>query len=49
MNTVDVIMPSWPLFMYTNPQLGKLLLLPLLEYQASGQYPNQWSVHDMGT
>ncbi|TFK45401.1 DUF1793-domain-containing protein [Heliocybe sulcata] len=47
-NTVDVISPAWPLFLYTNPALGKYLLLPLFEYQASGQYPNQWSVHDLG-
>lgn len=48
MNTVDVIFPSWPIFLYTNPALGKYLLLPLFEYQATGQYPNKWSVHDMG-
>ncbi|KAI0796743.1 DUF1793-domain-containing protein [Abortiporus biennis] len=47
-NTVDVIFPSWPLFLYSNPTLGKQLLLPLFEYQATGQYPNAWSVHDMG-
>ena len=47
-NTVDVIFPSWPLFLYTNPVIGKQLLLPLFEYQASGQYPNPWAVHDMG-
>ncbi|KAI0770848.1 DUF1793-domain-containing protein [Irpex lacteus] len=47
-NTVDVIFPSWPILLYTNPTLGKYLLLPLFEYQASGQYPNKWSVHDMG-
>ncbi|KAI0683606.1 DUF1793-domain-containing protein [Cytidiella melzeri] len=47
-NTVDVIFPSWPILLYTNPALGKYLLLPLFEYQATGQYPNKWSVHDMG-
>ncbi|KAL4241900.1 Glutaminase GtaA [Abortiporus biennis] len=47
-NTVDVIFPSWPLFLYTNPTLGKQLLLPIFEYQATGQYPNAWSVHDIG-
>ncbi|TBU30301.1 DUF1793-domain-containing protein [Dichomitus squalens] len=47
-NTVDVIYPSWPLFLYTNATLGKQLLLPLFEYQTTGQYPNQYSVHDMG-
>ncbi|KAL1747685.1 hypothetical protein HDZ31DRAFT_80256 [Schizophyllum fasciatum] len=49
MNTVDVIFPLWPLLMYLNPTLGKYLLLPGLEYQATGQYPNKYSVHDMGT
>ncbi|KAI0265444.1 DUF1793-domain-containing protein [Gloeopeniophorella convolvens] len=47
-NTVDVIFPAWPAFLYLNPTLGKYLLLPLFEYQATGQYPNKWSVHDMG-
>ena len=47
-NTVDVIFPAWSIFLYTNPAIGKYLLLPLLEYQASGQYPNGWACHDMG-
>lgn len=33
MNTVDVIMPAWPAFLYTNPALGGALLRPLFEYQ----------------
>ncbi|KAF7375163.1 DUF1793-domain-containing protein [Mycena sanguinolenta] len=48
-NTVDVIYPAWPIFMYTNPTLGKYLLNGLLAYQATGQYPNAWAVHDLGT
>lgn len=48
MNTVDVIFPTWPLYLYTNPDLGKYLLNVLLEYQASGQYPNDYSIHDVG-
>ncbi|KDQ29342.1 hypothetical protein PLEOSDRAFT_157064 [Pleurotus ostreatus PC15] len=47
-NTVDVIFPAWPILLYTNPVLGKFLLAGLFEYQASGQYPNRWSVHDLG-
>ncbi|KAH9938228.1 DUF1793-domain-containing protein [Fomitopsis serialis] len=47
-NTVDVIYPAWPIFLYTNPAIGKYLLLSLFEYQATGQYPNGWAVHDMG-
>ncbi|KAF8513743.1 DUF1793-domain-containing protein [Hysterangium stoloniferum] len=49
MNTVDVIFPAWPIFLYLNPALGKYLLEPLFQYQASGLYPNPWSVHDMGS
>ncbi|EJF56480.1 hypothetical protein DICSQDRAFT_93645 [Dichomitus squalens LYAD-421 SS1] len=48
-NTVDVIYPSWPLFLYTNPAIGRSLLLPSLQYQNSGQYPNRWCAHDMGS
>ncbi|KIM20840.1 hypothetical protein M408DRAFT_119277 [Serendipita vermifera MAFF 305830] len=47
-NTVDVIFPAWPLYLYTNPTIGKNLLLPALQYQVTGQYPNKWSIHDMG-
>jgi hypothetical protein len=47
-NTVDVIFPAWPVLLYTNPTLGKYLLEGLFRYQASGLYPNKWSVHDLG-
>ncbi|KAG8707228.1 hypothetical protein FRC09_001952 [Ceratobasidium sp. 395] len=48
MNTVDVIFPAWPVYLYLNPDFGRRLLEPLLQYQQSGQYPNKWSIHDMG-
>ncbi|KAI0327102.1 DUF1793-domain-containing protein [Cubamyces sp. BRFM 1775] len=48
-NTVDVIYPAWPLFLYINPAMGKQLLQPLLAYQATGQYPNAWAAHDIGS
>ncbi|EIW62037.1 DUF1793-domain-containing protein [Trametes versicolor FP-101664 SS1] len=48
-NSADAIFPAWPLFCYINPTLGKQLLLPLLEYQATGQYPNDWALHDVGS
>jgi len=41
-------MPAWPIILYSNPTLGKYLLLGLLEYQATGQYPNAWAAHDLG-
>ena len=49
MNTVDAIFPSWPVFLYTNPELGRFLLEPLLAYQATGLYPNPWAAHDIGS
>ena len=47
--TVDVIFPAHPIFSYTNPTLLKLLLDPLFENQESGQYPNMYSMHDLGS
>ncbi|KAF1816327.1 DUF1793-domain-containing protein [Eremomyces bilateralis CBS 781.70] len=46
--TVDVIFPSFPFFLYTNPRWLAYLLEPLLEHQLSGQYPNRYSMHDLG-
>lgn len=39
MNTVDVIYPAFPFFLYTNPQWLAWLMEPLIEHQLSGQYP----------
>jgi hypothetical protein len=39
MNTVDVIYPAFPFFLYTNPKWLAYLLAPLIEHQLSGQYP----------
>ncbi|KAK4692612.1 hypothetical protein P7C71_g4630, partial [Lecanoromycetidae sp. Uapishka_2] len=47
--TVDVIFPFHPILVYTNPTLLKLLLDPLFVNQESGQYPNAYSMHDLGT
>ncbi|KAF2259253.1 glutaminase A [Lojkania enalia] len=46
--TVDVIFPAFPFFLYTNPRWAAYLLEPLLEHQLSGQYPNKYSMHDLG-
>src|SRR3569833_3091656 len=46
--TVDVIFPSFPFFLYTNPRWLAYLLEPLSEHQLSGQYPNDYSMHDLG-
>ncbi|KAJ8103716.1 glutaminase [Lipomyces tetrasporus] len=48
-NTVAVIFPAHPAFLYTNPTYVKLLLAPLFENQEAGLYPNKWSMHDLGS
>jgi hypothetical protein len=47
--TVDVIFPAHPIFIYTNPTLLRLLLDPLFEQQEKpGGWPNTYSIHDLG-
>lgn len=46
--TVDVIFPSMPFFLYTNPEWLGYLLEPLLMHQEAGLYPNKYSIHDLG-
>lgn len=47
--TIDVIFPAFPFFIYTNPRWLAYLLEPLIEHMLSGQYPNKYSMHDLGT
>lgn len=47
--TVDVIFPFHPVLVYTNATYLKLLLDPLFINQESGQYPNTYSMHDLGS
>ena len=47
--TVDVIFPAFPFFLYTNPRWLAYLLEPLIEHMLSGQYPNTYTMHDLGT
>ncbi|KAH6664891.1 hypothetical protein B0J14DRAFT_238768 [Halenospora varia] len=46
--TVDVIFPSIPIFLYTNPVLVKYMLDPLYENQEAGKFPQTYSLHDLG-
>lgn len=46
--TIDVIFPSFPFFLYTNPRWLAYLLEPLIEHMLSGQYPNDYAMHDIG-
>eukprot|EP00762_Andalucia_godoyi_P007106 ANDGO_01835.mRNA.1 Glutaminase A len=50
--TVDVIYPASPFFLYLNPQLLTLQLLPIFEYalnMTSDPYPLVWAPHHLGT
>lgn len=47
--TIDVIFPAFPFFLYTNPRWLAYLLEPIIEHTLSGQYPNKYALHDLGT
>ena len=47
-SSVDVLHPSMPAFLYTNPYLVQLLLDPVLTYTESGLWPEVYCVHDIG-
>ena len=48
LQTIDVIYPAFPFFLYTNPRWLAYLLAPLIEHTLSGQYPNKYAMHDLG-
>jgi Domain of unknown function (DUF4965)/Domain of unknown function (DUF5127) len=47
-NTVDVIFPMHPILVYMNPTLLRLLLEPLFINQEAGNWPEAFSIHDLG-
>jgi len=52
MQTMDVIYPASPMLLYTNPELLKLLLIPVLAYANNETYirfSNPYSPHQLGT
>ncbi|SMQ50493.1 unnamed protein product [Zymoseptoria tritici ST99CH_3D7] len=48
-NTIDLIFQTWPIFVSLNPEWIKLQLLPVLNYHASGRWPKDYTIHDIGT
>ena len=46
--TIDMIFPSFPFWLYTNPRWLAYLLEPLIQHSLSGQYPNTYAMHDLG-
>lgn len=47
--TVDVIYPSAPLFLATNPVLLEAMLTPVFQYAALPRWPWPYAPHDLGT
>lgn len=48
-NTVDVLYPAMPFFLYAKLSLLRNLMAPLLESQECRFYPNDYSMHDLGS
>ena len=48
-STVDVLYPSMPALLYTNPELVRYLLAPVIFYSESGQWPELFAPHDLGS
>ncbi|KAF7595094.1 hypothetical protein BBP40_007298 [Aspergillus hancockii] len=47
-NTVDVIMPAFPIYYVMNPEYIRLLLEPMMRYLAAGRWREPYTIHDMG-
>ncbi|EAW06608.1 putative glutaminase [Aspergillus clavatus NRRL 1] len=48
-NTVDVIMPAFPIYYVMDPEYIRLLLEPMMRYLAAGRWHEPYVIHDMGT
>ncbi|CAK7210544.1 hypothetical protein SCUCBS95973_000818 [Sporothrix curviconia] len=48
LNSIDVIYPAAPFFLWANPDLLGYLLQPALEMQEGTFYPNSYCAHDIG-
>ena len=46
--TIDIMFPASPFFLYTNPRWLAYMLEPTIEHTLSGQYPNKYAMHDLG-
>jgi hypothetical protein len=48
-NTVDVIMPAFPIYWVMDPDYIRLLLEPMMKYLAAGRWHKPYVIHDMGS
>ena len=47
-NTMDVIFPISPILYVMAPEYIRLLLEPVMRYSASGAWPHNFTIHDIG-
>ncbi|KAH1580094.1 hypothetical protein KXW39_004810 [Aspergillus fumigatus] len=48
-NTVDVIMPAFPIYWVMDPDYIRLLLEPMMKYLSAGRWHKPYVIHDMGS
>ncbi|KAL2817356.1 hypothetical protein BJX63DRAFT_110228 [Aspergillus granulosus] len=48
LNTVDVIMPAFPIYYVMEPEYIRLLLEPMMRYLVAGRWKQPYVIHDMG-
>ncbi|KAF9239549.1 hypothetical protein LCP9604111_9091 [Penicillium roqueforti] len=48
-NTIDVIMPAFPIYYVMDPDYIRLLLEPIMKYLAAGRWHLPYTIHDLGT
>lgn len=46
--TVDVIFPTMPIFLYLNPDLLGRMLDPIFIYTEAGLFGQDYALHDLG-
>ncbi|KAJ9315694.1 hypothetical protein DTO271D3_3950 [Paecilomyces variotii] len=48
-NTVDIIMPAFPIYYVMDPDYIRLLLEPVMRYMAAGRWHLPYVIHDIGS
>ncbi len=47
--TVDIMYPAMPAFLFMNPELVRYMIAPVIAYAESGHWPQPFSPHDLGS
>ncbi|KAJ5666641.1 hypothetical protein N7462_011050 [Penicillium macrosclerotiorum] len=48
-NTIDVIMPAFPIYWVLDPDWIRLLLEPIMQYLDAGRWKLPYTIHDLGS